>query len=96
MLGDVFENFRIMCIEMNELDPRCFLTGFSIRFSMAESLQKDVSKIKSLKWYVINGRKKVLEKEYVSLFIEMKELLKNTWKVMIKIKNPHSSILGCK
>ena len=96
MLADVFENFRVMCIEINELDPTCFLTGFFIKFSMAERFQTDVSKIKSLEWYVINGRKKVLGKEYVSLFIDMKDLLKNAWKVITKIKNPRSSILECK
>ena len=39
--------------------------------------------------YVINGRKKVLKKEYVTLFIDMQKLITNTWKIMTKIKNHH-------
>ena len=32
---------------------------------------------------------KVLEEEYVTLFIDMQKPITNTWKIMIKIKNRH-------
>ena len=55
---------------------------------MVISLKKDQSKIRPFIWYryVINGRKRVSEAEYVTLFINMQKLLTNTWKTMIKIE----------
>ena len=37
---------------------------------------------------------KVLENEYVTLFIDMQKLRRNTWKIMIKIKNSHKFNIG--
>ena len=55
---------------------------------MVISLKKDQSKIRPFiwYWYVINGRKRLSEAEYVTLFINMQKLLTNTWKTMIKIE----------
>ena len=38
----------------------------------------------------------VLEEEYDSRFTDMQKLITNTWKGMIKIRNSHTSLLGCK
>ena len=37
---------------------------------------------------------KVLEEEYVTLFIDMQKPITNTWKIMIKIKNRHILKIG--
>ena len=38
---------------------------------------------------------RLLEEDYVILFIDMQNIITKTWKIMIKIKES-SSILGCK
>ena len=43
LLGDVFENFRMMCLEIYKLDAANFF--FSSRISMASSFKRDESKI---------------------------------------------------
>ena len=47
---------------------------------MASSFKKVQSKIRSFNQYshVINGKKKVLEEEYVTLFIDTQKLIRNT------------------
>ena len=37
---------------------------------------------------------KLLEEEYVTLFIDMQKLIINTWNIMIKIKNRHTFNIG--
>ena len=63
------------------------LFSYCTTISMANSFKKDQSKIRSFNWhrYVISGRKKVLEEEYFTLFIDIQKLILNTWKIMIKL-----------
>ena len=37
---------------------------------------------------------KLLEEEYVTLFIDMEKLITNTWNIMIKIKNHPTFNIG--
>ena len=37
---------------------------------------------------------KGLEDDYVTLFINMQKLIRNTWKIIIKIKNSHIFNIG--
>ena len=58
--------------------------------SMANSLKKNWSKIRSFNWdqYVINGRKGYQNKNIACyLLINMHKPITNTWNLMIKIKN---------
>ena len=68
---------------------------WSCWISMANSFEKDLSKIRSFDWdrYVINGRKE-WEEEYITLFIDMQKLITSTWKIMIKIKNRYIFNIG--
>ena len=71
---DVFESFRNMCIEIYELDPAKFLSAPGL------AQQAALKKIKVLLDLLtdIHMHKKVLEKEYVTLFIDMEKLITNT------------------
>ena len=79
LLVDVFESFRKMCLETNEF--------------MASRFKKDKGKIRFFNWHW-DGRKKILEEEYVSLFTNMQKLIIDTWKDMIEIKNLHIFNIG--
>ena len=69
--------------------------SFSSRISMASSSKKEQSKIRFFNWYwyVINGRK-TYNNQCVTLFIDIWNLLTNTWNIMIKIKNCHIFNIG--
>ena len=80
-------------LKIYELDPAKFLSAPGLAWQAA---LKDWSKIRSFNWYwyVINGRKQILEEEYVTLFIDMQKLIRNTWKIMIKIGDCHIFNVG--
>ena len=69
---------------------------FSSWISMTNSFKKYWSNIRSFNWYqyAINGRRKILEEEYVLFFIHMQKLTANTWKIMMKIENSHILNIG--
>ena len=48
LLADVFENFRVKCIEIYELDPPHFLSAPGLAWQAC--LKKDSSKIRTTDW----------------------------------------------
>ena len=93
LLSDVFENFWNMYLEIYELGPAIFLTAPGLVWQAP--LKKTKIELDLLTDIdVINGRKKVLEGKYVTLFIDTQKLITNTWKIIIKIKNRHKFNIG--
>ena len=93
MLADVFENFRNMCVNIYKRDSAKFLLAAGLTWQAP--LKKTKVKLDLLTDIdLILGKKKVYEEEYVTLFIDMKKLITNTWKIMIKIKNCHVFNIG--
>ena len=77
LLADVFENFRNMCLKIYELDPDRFLTAPGLAWQAV--LNKTKVKLNLLTDIdMLLMVKKLLEDEYVTLFINMQKLLKNT------------------
>ena len=81
-----------VCLEIYELDPARFLTA-------PELAWQAVLKKTKLKLYLLTDIdmllmvEKGIRGEYVTLFIDMQELI-STWKVIIKIKNCHDFSIG--
>ena len=77
LLADVFENFRNMCLEIYELDPTKFLSATGLAWQAA--LKKTKVKLDLLTDInMLLMVEKVLEEEYVTLFINMQKLITNT------------------
>ena len=76
LLADVFEKFWNMCLKIYELDPARFLTAQWLLWQAA--LKKTKVKFDLF-----------IKKIKVTLFINMKKVITNTWKIMIEIKNGH-------
>ena len=77
MLADVFENFRNTCLKIYELDPAKFLSAPGLAWQAA--LKKTKVKLDLLTDIdMLLMVKRVLEEEYVTLFIHMLELITNT------------------
>ena len=74
MLTDVFENFRNMCLEIYEPDSAKFLPALALAWKTA--LKNTKVKLDLLT--DIDMLLKVLEEEYVTLFIDMQKLMTNT------------------
>ena len=77
MLGDVFENFRDMCLEIYELDPANFLSAPGIAWKAAsQKIKLDLISTcyQHVNWYqhVIYARR-LYKEEYVTLFINMQK-----------------------
>ena len=85
LLADVFENFQIMCLEKNELDLWPFLNALGLAWQAAlKNIKVKLDLLIDID-DVINGRKKVSKEQNVKLFINLQKLIKNTWKIMIKV-----------
>ena len=77
VLVDVFENFRNICLEICELDAVKFLSAPGLARKAA--LKKTKVKLDLLTDVdVLLMLEKILEKKYVTLFIDMQKLTKNT------------------
>ena len=93
LLGDVFENFRNMCLKIYELDPSKFLSASGL------ARQAPWKKTK-VKLYLLTDIdmlvmvEKGIGGEYVASFINMPKLIASTRKIMMKIKNRHIFIIG--
>ena len=82
LLADVFENFWSMSLEIYELNPAHFLTASGLAFQA--SLKNTKVKLGLLTYInMLLNIGKVLEREYVTLFIDMQKLITNAWKIMI-------------
>ena len=77
LLDDVFENLRNMFLTICKLDPAKFFQLLILAWQAA--LKKDKVKLDFLTDIdMLLMVKKVLEKEYVTLFINMEKLITNT------------------
>ena len=93
--ADVVENFRNMFLELYKLDPTKFLSALGLTWQAA--WKKTKVKLDLLTHTnILLMVEKILEEEYVTLFIDMLNLIKNTWKIMIIIKNRHIFNIGMK
>ena len=72
LLADVFENFQNLCLEIYELDPSKFLSAPGTAWQGA--LKNTEVKL-DLRYGI---RKKILEEEFVSVFIDMQKSITNT------------------
>ena len=93
MLADVFENFRNMCFQIYSLYPLKFLSAHWLAWQAAlKNTKVKLDLLTDIDMLIM--AKKLLEEEYVTLFIGMQKLITNTWKFMIKIKNCHIFNIG--
>ena len=75
-----------ICLEIYELDPARFLTAPGLTWQ--ETLKKTKVKLDLLPDVdILLMVEKVLEEEYFTLFIDMQNLITNTWKIILKIQN---------
>ena len=85
LLADVFENFRNMCFELFGLDPARFLSAPGLACKVALNKTKvKLSLLTDINMLLMAERN---DEEYVTLFINMRKLITNLWKIMVKIKN---------
>ena len=96
MLADVFENLRNMCLEINELNPAKFLSAPLLAHQAAFKKTKvkldlltDIDMLLKVEEGIRASHVK-----HVTLFIDMQNLIRNTWKILIKIKNHHIFNIG--
>ena len=96
MLADVFENLRNMCLEINELNPAKFLSAPLLSYQAAFKKTKvkldlltDIDMLLKVEEGIRASHVK-----HVTLFIDMQNLIRNTWKILIKIKNHHIFNIG--
>ena len=96
MLADVFENLRNMCLEINELNPAKFLSTPLLAYQAAFKKTKvkldlltDIDMLLKVEEGIRASHVK-----HVTLFIDMQNLIRNTWKILIKIKNHHIFNIG--
>ena len=78
LLADVFENFRNMCFGIYELDPEKFVsvTGLAWQASLKKTkVRLDLLTDINMSLMV---KKKVLEEDYITLFIDTQKLITNT------------------
>ena len=96
LLAEVFQNFRSMYLKIYKLDPANKFSAFGIAWQAA--LKKTAVKLDLLT--DIDMLLKVEEGirashvKHVTLFIDMQNLIRNTWKILIKIKNHHIFNIG--
>ena len=77
----------------SELDPAKFLSAPGLAGQAA--LNKTRVKLDLLTDIdMLLMVEKVIEEEYVTLFIDMQKLITNTWKIKIKVKNRHIFNIG--
>ena len=84
VLADVFESFRKMCLESYQSDATIFF--LSSRISISSSFKKDWSKMILTDIDMLLMIKRVSKKQYVTLLIDIQQLIINIWKNMIKKK----------
>ena len=84
-MPDIFENFRKMCSKIYELDLEKFLSAPRLPWKASLKRLRTIKRHS----YIINGCKKKLEEEYVTLLIDMQKLIKNIWKSMNKMMDHH-------
>ena len=77
-----------MCLEIYELDTAHFLSAPGLAWEIA--IKKDQSEIESTNWYWY-----ALQVENVTLFINIQNLITNSWKIMIEKRTIISEVLGC-
>ena len=84
LLADVFENFENMCLEIYELDPAKFPSAPGLAWQAAlKTAKKKLHLLTKIDMLLIV--KKGIEEEYVTLFINTQKLIRNTWKIKIKV-----------
>ena len=90
---DVFENFRNMCFKIYELDPEKLLPAAGLAWKAA--LKQTKAKLDLLTdVYRLLMVEKGIRGGNVTLFIDMQKIIKNTWKIIIKIKSCHMFNIG--
>ena len=93
LLADVFENIFKICLEIYGLDPAKFLSAPALAWQAALKKTKvRLDLLTDFDMLLMIGN--VQEEECVTLFINMQNLITNTWKIMIKIKNGHIFNIG--
>ena len=76
LLADVFENFRIMCLEKYELDPALFLTAPGLAWqTVLKKTKVKLDLLTDIDMLLIV--EKGITEEYVTLFIDMQKLITN-------------------
>ena len=95
LFSDVFENFRNMFLKIHELDPGKFLSAPRLAWQAALKKTK-VNLDLSIDIDMLLMVEKGIRRGVCHSIIDMRKLITNTWKIMIKIKNGHIFSLGCK
>ena len=82
-----------MYLKIYEVDPAHFLSSQTLAWQAAlKSTKVKLDLLTNIDMLLMV--KKVLEEEYVTLFINMQKQITNTWKIMIKINNRYISNIG--
>ena len=77
MLVDVVENFRNMCLKIYEFDPAKVLSASGLSWQAAlKNTKVKLDLLTDIDMLIM--AKKLLEEEYVTLFIGMQKLITNT------------------
>ena len=90
---NVFDNFRNMCLEIYDIDPAKFVSFPGLAWQAALNKAEVKSDLLTDIDMLLMVEKKSIRGPPVTRFINMKNLVTNTQKVMIKINN-HMFIMG--
>ena len=95
LLVDLLENFRNMSLEIYEVDSGKFLSAPGLPWQAAlKNTEAKLDLIGDID--VLLMVEKGIKEEYVSLFINMRKLITNTWKIMTNKESSYLIYWGVK